>query len=77
MKTEKVGAGVFKAKCLSILNEVEKRHLQFIITKHGKPMAKLVPIDDKKSSLFGCMKNSVVIRLDIVAGTGEKWDADE
>jgi prevent-host-death family protein len=77
MKTEKVGAGVFKAKCLSLLDEVEKRHLQLIITKHGKPMAKLVPIDDKKSSLYGCMKNSVVIKQDIVASMDEKWEAEE
>lgn len=77
MKTEKIGAGLFKAKCLSLLDEVEKRHLQFIITKHGKPMAKLIPIADKKFSLYGCMKNSVVIKFDIIASTGEKWEADE
>ena len=77
MKTEKIGAGVFKAKCLSLLDEVEKRHFQLIITKHGKPMAKLIPIENKKFSLYGCMKNTVVIKLDIISSTGEKWEADE
>lgn len=77
MKTEKIGAGLFKAKCLSLLDEVEKRHFQFIITKHGKPMAKLVPIENKQFSLYGCMKNSVIIKFDIVESTGEKWEANE
>lgn len=77
MHTEKMGAGAFKAKCLSLLDEVEKRHIQLIITKHGKPMAKLVPIENKKFSLYGCMKDSVVVKSDIVKSTGESWEADE
>ena len=77
MKTEKIGAGAFKAKCLSLLDDVEKRHIQLIITKHGKSVAILMPIENKKFSLYGCMKNSVVFKTDIVAGTGEKWEADE
>ena len=77
MKAEKIGAGVFKAKCLSLLDDVEKRHVQLIITKHGKPMAKLIPIEDKQFSLYGCMENSVVIKSDIVAPIDEAWEADE
>ena len=77
MKTEQIGAGAFKAKCLNLLDEVEKRHMQLIITKHGKAVARLVPIENKKFSLHGCMENSVVIKFDIVSGTGEKWEADE
>lgn len=77
MPTEKMGAGAFKAKCLSLLDEVEKRHIQLIITKHGKPMAKLIPIENKKFSLYGCMKDSVVIKYDIINSTGETWEADE
>ena len=77
MHIEKMGAGAFKAKCLSLLDEVEKRHIQLIITKHGKPMARLIPIENKKFSLYGCMKDSVVIKYDIIKSTGETWEADE
>ncbi len=77
MKIQKIGAGEFKAKCLSLVDDVEKRHIQLIITKHGKPMAMLIPIENKHFSLYGCMKNSVVIKKDIVSGTGEQWEADE
>lgn len=77
MKIEQIGAGAFKARCLQLLDDVGQRHLQLIITKHGKPLAKLVPIEEENFTLFGCMQNSVVIQGDIVAGTGEKWDVDE
>ena len=77
MHTEKMGAGAFKAKCLSLLDEVEKKHIQLIITKHGKPMAKLVPIENKKFSLYACMRDSVVIQHDIIKSTEETWEADE
>jgi len=45
-------------------------------TKHGKPMAKLSPFAEKPSSLFGCMKGTVVIHGDIVESTDEVWEAD-
>lgn len=77
MKTEQIGAGAFKARCLQLLDDVGQRHIQLIITKRGKPLAKLVPIEEENFSLFGCMENSVVIQDDIVSGTAEKWDADE
>lgn len=36
----------------------------------------LVPIKQEKRSLFGCLQDSVVIKGDIISGTGEEWDAD-
>lgn len=77
MKTQKIPAGVFKAKCLGLLDEVETRQIELIITKRGKPVARLVCVESKPFSLYGCMKNSVVIRKDIVESTGETWEADE
>lgn len=76
MKVEHIGAGIFKARCLQLLDEVGNRHLELIITKHGKPLARLIPIEDEHFSLFGCMKNSAVIKGDIVSGTDEEWEAD-
>lgn len=76
MKIEKMGAGAFKARCLNLLDEVEKRHIQLIITKHGRSMAKLIPIDNKNISLYGCLRNSVIFKKNIVSSTGEKWEAD-
>lgn len=72
-----IGAGKFKTKCLKLMDDVQKHHEEIIITKHGKPVAKLVPIKDRPSgTLFGYLKGSVLIKGNIVKSTGEKWTAD-
>jgi prevent-host-death family protein len=71
-----IGAGQFKTHCLQLIDQVNESRVPLVITKHGKPMATLSPFAEKPSSLFGCMKGTVVIHGDIVEGTGEVWEAD-
>ena len=75
----KMAAGVFKAKCLKLMDTINRTHEEIIITKHGKPVAKMVPIEkkDKATSPFGYLKGSIIITGDIVAPTGEKWEAEQ
>ena len=73
---ERIGAGEFKTHCLKLIDRVNQTKKPITITKHGKPMAKLTPIEDKAYSLFGCLKNTVEIKENIVKGLGETWDAD-
>lgn len=70
-----IGAGEFKAKCLKLLDEVELTRQPLIITKHGKPVAKLVPMPPKKSP-FGVMKGSVTLEGDIISPIDVEWDAN-
>ena len=73
-----IPAGKFKARCLAIMRQVQKYHEEVVITKFGKPIAKLSPIKPGPSrSVFGYMKGTVKITGDIVGPTGEKWEADE
>lgn len=72
-----IPAGVFKATCLQLIEEVHDKHVSLIITKRGKPMAKLVPIDEEPVDFFGCMRNTATINGDIVASLDESWNADE
>ena len=73
----KIPAGKFKAKCLKIMDEVQQFHREVIVTKHGKPVVRVVPIElVKPKSIFGCMKGSVIIKGDIIRPTGEKWSAE-
>ncbi len=72
-----IAAGKFKAQCLKLMDSVERSGQEIVITKRGKPVAKLVPARRKKRvSSFGCMKGTVEIFGDIVAPTGEVWDAE-
>ena len=73
-----IKAGEFKAKCLKLMDWVAEGHEEIIITKRGKPIAKLVPLTAApKREIFGYMKGTVEILGDIIAPIDEKWDADE
>lgn len=73
---QRIPAGQFKANCLSLMDEVNLQQRVIVITKHGKPIAKLVPFSETRKSLFGAMAGSVKIIGDIVEPTGEIWEAD-
>jgi prevent-host-death family protein len=72
----KIGAGEFKAKCLHLLDEVQQSRREIVITKRGKPVARLVPVAEEQPTIFGRMKGTVKILGDIVSPTGEKWFAE-
>lgn len=45
VEESQVQASVFKARCLALLDEVERSHRSFVVTKNGRPVAKLVPLE--------------------------------
>lgn len=69
-----IGAGDFKATCLKLLDEVARGRRPLIITKHGKPVAKLVPIP-QDTQLFGALAGSVLREGDIQSPIDTPWDA--
>jgi prevent-host-death family protein len=75
-KTRQVGAASFKANCLRLIDEVAQQRAPLVITKRGKPVAKLVPIDEKPIDLFGYMAGTIKICGDIVSPIDEEWTAD-
>ena len=55
------GAAEFKARCLELMDRVRETGAEYIVTKHGKPVAKLVPYGDPaKKSFFGSLKGTVL-----------------
>jgi prevent-host-death family protein len=48
MSTRSIPAGAFKQGCLRILDEVAQTHREVVITKRGKPVAKLVPVQPER-----------------------------
>ncbi len=73
-----IKAAEFKAKCLQLMDDVQKNHEEIVITKHGKPIAKLVPVEaNPERHLFGYLKDITIIKGDILSPIAEKWEADE
>ncbi len=69
-----IGAGDFKAKCLKLLDDVARTRETLVITKHGKAVAKLVPIPPDVD-LFGALAGSVRQESDIVSPLENEWTA--
>jgi prevent-host-death family protein len=68
-----VAAAKFKEQCLALLDRVDPDGI--LITKHGKPVAKLVPVHTDNAKLIGSFKGKIKIKGNILT-TGMKWDAE-
>lgn len=72
-----IAAGKFKAECLKLMDTVNETHEEIIISKRGKPVAKLTAAEPEPAkSVFGFLSGSVIEEHDIVSPTGEKWNAE-
>lgn len=69
---KQIAAAQFKARCLALLDEVDPEGI--VITKRGRPVARLIPFGSDSASLIGSLKGKVSIKGDILS-TGLDWDA--
>lgn len=69
-----IPAARFKAQCLRLLDDVAETGETIIVTKRGKPVARLLPVEEPPS-----LKGSVIYLVDddeLLFATGETWDAE-
>ncbi len=72
----KLSAEDFKVNCLEVLEDVQSSGMEMVITKHGHPMARVVPAKTNSTTgLFGRMSQTVRIHEDLISPHGERWDA--
>ena len=64
---KKMPAGAFKTHCLTVMDEVQAKRQPVIITKHGKPVAKLVPADENTDKIYNFLEGKGTIVGDIVS----------
>lgn len=65
-------AAKFKEQCLAILDRVDPEGI--VITKRGRPVAKLIPVGAESKDLLGSLAGKIRIRGDVLS-TGLQWDA--
>lgn len=68
-----IGAAKFKQECLAILDQLGPEGI--VITKHGKPVAKLIPIQTESAALIGSLADKIRVHGDLLT-TGLRWDAE-
>jgi len=73
-----IDAAEFKAKCLKLVDDVVATRRPLLITKRGKPVARIVPVEDESAppSLFGYMKGTGEIVGDVIDVPPEPWSAE-
>jgi prevent-host-death family protein len=75
---EEVAISEFKAKCLALIDQVQKTKKPIVITRFGKPVAEVVPLSPKPTAdWMGSMKDSMKILGDIVSPASDEneWEA--
>ena len=68
----KIGAAKFKEQCLALLDHLDPEGI--VITKHGRPVARLLPVESNAEHLIGCLRGRITITGDLLS-TGLDWDA--
>ena len=72
-----ISAAKFKATCLHLMDYVNQTHEDVVVTKRGRPVARLTRVVARKpKEVFGCMRGTVTVLGDIVGPTGEVWNAE-
>jgi len=64
---KKMPAGSFKTNCLAVMDEVQTKRETVVITKHGKPVAKLVPIDQQTDEIYNFLAGKGNIAGNVIA----------
>jgi prevent-host-death family protein len=73
MVMKQLSASKFKEQCLALLDRVDPEGI--VVTKRGKPVAKLIPFGTASADLIGSLKRKLRIKGEILS-TGIRWDAE-
>ncbi len=73
-KDKPIAAGEFKAKCLGLLDEVAMRGRSFVVTKRGRPVARVVPLPKATAS---SLQGTLLHEEDLLEPIDVRWDAAE
>jgi len=77
MKEQTLQISEFKARCLGLLDAVAREGRSLVITKHGRPIARVVPVTERRPRLRETWKGRVRIRGDIVHfDVSDEWEGN-
>ena len=72
---KEMAAAEFKAKCLAVMEKVKQTGEPVVVTKHGKPMVKVMPMPQKDAEVFGYLADKIKVVGDVINTTPpEDWD---
>ena len=69
-----VSASEFKATCLELMDEVARTRSELVVTKHGRPVVRVSPVEPQGVSPIGFLAGSIVSHGDIISADESLWD---
>jgi len=72
-----VSTSELKASCSKIIQEVEQGRTPVIITRRGRPVARIVPLERERPSLFGFARGTITVCGDVIGPIDVTWEAAE
>jgi prevent-host-death family protein len=75
MSMKKISAAIFKAQCLTLMEDVRSTRRPIVITKRGKPIAKLVPLDEPTDEFIGRLKGVFEVVGELDSDPAEAWES--
>jgi prevent-host-death family protein len=73
--TKTISAALFKATCLDVLDQVAATRQGVVVTKRGKPVARVVPMVNRPDRIVGALKGDIEVIGDVVSPVGVTWKA--
>lgn len=74
---ESMSASTFKATCLELMDDLAARQSEIVITKHGRPVVKVGPVDNTPLSPIGFLRGVFAADVDIVAPDFAAWEMSD
>lgn len=72
-----ISASTFKATCLELMDEVAARHAEIVVTKHGRPIVKIGPVDATAPSPVGFLRGILTMHGDIASPDFAAWEMSD
>jgi prevent-host-death family protein len=75
MEPRQISTSELKAHCSEVVERVAGRRETVIVTRRGRPVAKIVPLEEQPRSLFGLTRGAITVRGDIIEPIDIDWEA--
>ena len=75
MSKKSISTSELKARCAQVIDDVARGSGPVTVTKRGRPVARIVPLETERPKLFGCLAGTITIHGDIVEPVDVTWEA--
>lgn len=75
MENRRISASELKAHCSAIIDQVHRGRTPVVITLRGRPVARIVPVEEEQPSLFGFARGTITVHGNLIEPLDEPWEA--